>query len=240
MNNLRPDELALQSDIERSKSSDKIVGKGIKTVSGLALGAGGLGLSSKILPFINEFIPAELAMKGISKVSPKLGSFLKKGMDQGLQLKDGLKFIKDNLNGQNQSQNTPNPQNIVSQYDDKLHAFIENEIKNGRTPLEAGAIARTNKDFEKSIKNIEKDHKTNWSSILESTYGSAQQPQQGQPMQQQTQTQQQGSPKQPNALQARLNANYRSPQQQNALSQQKQNPTGDEALLAKFDQILKM
>lgn len=187
MNNLRPDERALQSENERSVSSDALLKKGSKAAMGIATAATGIGLSSRLAPFLNELIPTDLAIKGISKISPQVGAYLKKGMDQGLNVKDGINFLKENLS-QSQSQNAPQQQNIIAQYDDKLHAFIDNEIKQGRSPLEAGAIARTKKEFEKSIKQIEKDHNTNWSSILESIYGSVQQPQQqnqrSQPIQQ--------------------------------------------------------
>jgi hypothetical protein len=186
---LRPDETASLSEIERSKNKDKLLKKGVSTAIGLGTAAAGVGLSSKILPFLNEFIPKDLALKGISKLSPQLGNFLKKGIDQGLDLKEGLDFIKQKMTA-SQDQKPPEQKNIIAQYDDKLHSFIDNLIKQGRSALEAGALARTSGKFEKSISKMEKDHKTNFSSIIESVYGQGQ-PQQTQPAQTQMQQPQQ-------------------------------------------------
>jgi len=186
---LRPDEIASLSEIERSQNKDKLLKKGVSAAIGLGTAATGVGLSSKILPFLNEFIPKDIALKGISKLSPQLGTFLNKGIDQGLDLKDGLDFIKQKITA-SQDQKLPDQKNIIAQYDDKLHAFMDNLIKQGRSPLEAGALARTSGKFEKSISKMEKDHKTNFSSIVESAYG-MQQPQQAQAQQiQPTQPQQ--------------------------------------------------
>jgi hypothetical protein len=59
-------------------------------------------LLNKILPFLNEYIPEELALKGINKVSPKIGSFLQKGLASGLPIAGGLAFLKDQLQGTKQ------------------------------------------------------------------------------------------------------------------------------------------
>lgn len=101
MSYLRPDEISSQSNIRRSNERDKLPKKIGKTAVGLgaaAIGGGALaGLSSRVLPFLNEYIPTELAIKGINKIAPKLGAFLQQGMQSGLNVKDGLKYIKDNL-----------------------------------------------------------------------------------------------------------------------------------------------
>lgn len=99
---LRPDEKASAVDIERSRGRDESLKSGLKNAAGLITGVGGLGvaakslgpLSSKILPFINKYIPTDMALKGISKISPEIGNLLKKGMSQGLDIKDGLEFLK--------------------------------------------------------------------------------------------------------------------------------------------------
>lgn len=216
MNNLRPDELASQAEIERYRNTDSKIEKGTKTLVGLGTGAAGLSLSSKILPFLSPYITPDVAMKGINKISPKLGDFLKKGMSQGLDLKEGLNFIKSNLNPkEKESQTAPNQTNIISQYSDRLNAFLDNHIKKGRSPLEAGALAQLDPDFKKVIKKMEEDHKSPFSSILESVFGSAQQPYKNQQIPQSN------------------------PQEQNQESQL-QNNNSDQALLAALDKILKM
>src|ERR1044072_1057692 len=175
--NLRPDEIANLSEIERSKKRDQNLKSGIGLAGGLGV-ASGTGISSKILPFLSEYIPVDLAIKGISKVSPKLGDVLKKGVSKGLDPKEGLNFVKEQFSKQNEKKQQPQQnRNIIEQYSPELHQFIKSEIGKGRHPLEAGARARIDKKHEGIIKKIEKDHKTDWSSILESVYGSEQQPQ---------------------------------------------------------------
>jgi hypothetical protein len=187
-NYLRPDEQASYSEIERAQSRDSKISKGLK-LGGAAI-TGGLG--TKIAPFLSEYIPTDLALKGINKFSPKLGEFLKNGMSKGLNLKDGLNFIKENIGGEQaeKKEAVKEDRNIIQQYSPELHQFIDQEVKKGRSPLEAGALARTK--FGQIIDKITKDHKTPWSNILESVYGgqgqaqpsqttqTAQQPQSGQ------------------------------------------------------------
>lgn len=168
--NLRPDERAALAQIERSKSFDTSVKSGLKKAAGLgtlALGAG-TGLASKILPFLSEFIPPDLAIKGINKLSPKVGSFLKKGMSQGLDIKEGFNFLKENFS----QKKAPEQRNILQQYSPELHEFITGEIQKGHSPLEAGALAEIQDKFKKSIKKMSEDHKAPFSSILESIFGS--------------------------------------------------------------------
>lgn len=181
MNTLRPEEQALFSNIRKEQSTNRMVKGALNTAVGLGVAAFGApvlsSLGQKIMPFLNEYIPQDLAVKGISKLSPKLGEFLKQGEEAGLNVQEGLNFIKERLGSKKPNEN----RNIIQQYSDKLNQFIENEIKKGRNPLEAAAIARTNKEFDQIIKKMEKDHKTNWSSIIESIYGLGEQAPGGQP-----------------------------------------------------------
>lgn len=97
MNTLRPDEELSEYEIEKAKNRDKKLKSGIKTLGGLAIGSAGLAISSRILPFLSDYIPVDLAVKGISKISPKIGNYLKRGMESGLAIKDGLDFLKKQL-----------------------------------------------------------------------------------------------------------------------------------------------
>lgn len=193
MNHLRPDERAMEVEIEKENRLRKNVGKGVSVVAGLGGVGLGAGLTSKILPFINEYITPELAVKGIKKVSPKLGQFLEKGRDMGLDVKEGLNFIKDKMTKKEEP--TQDNRNIIEQYSPELKQFIEGQLQQGRSPLEAGALAQNLGKFNQIIKKLTQDHKAPWSSILESIYGGAgkAQPQQAQPQQQGQQGQQQGN-----------------------------------------------
>lgn len=181
-NYLRPDEQANLSEIERAESRDSNLKKGIKLATSLSLG-------SKVLPFLNEYIPADLAMKGISKVAPKVGEFLKKGTASGLNLKDGLDYLKNEFTSQeSKKQPAKENRNIIEQYSPELHQFIDEQVKNGRSPLEAGALAQHDKRFSNIISKLSKDHKTPWSGILQTVYGNIQ----SQQTKQNNQTQQPG------------------------------------------------
>jgi len=61
--------------------------------------------------------------------------------------------------------------NIIEQYAPELHQFIDEQIKNGRSPLEAAGIAKVQPKFANAINKLVKDHKTPWASIIESIYG---------------------------------------------------------------------
>ncbi len=178
MTSLRPDEQAANAEIERAQSRDRTLKSGLKTAASTALAVGGTSLAlggklgSKIMPFLNEYIPADLAMKGINKVSPRLGEFLKKGISKGLNLKDGLDFIKENIGTQEKAKEQ---RNILEQYSPELHEFIKGHVQKGKAPLEAAALAtigEEGKKFKGVIKKLVKDHKTSWSSIIQSIFGS--------------------------------------------------------------------
>jgi hypothetical protein len=132
-------------------------------------------------------------MKGINKVSPALGQFLRKGQKNGLNIKEGFEFLKKQMTPKEES--AQDNRNIIEQESPELHQFIDQEVRKGRKPIEAGAIAQSDKRFMDIIKKLVKTHKTPWSNILESIYGGQgmAQPQQAQQQQmQQPQAPQQG------------------------------------------------
>ncbi len=192
---MRPDERANQEEIEREQRLRRGVGAASQGAAGLGTAAFGAGMASRILPFINEFIPADLAIKGISKISPSIGSFLKEGQKAGLDIEKGLQFVKDKLTPTGQEKN------IIQQYSPELYQFIQDEINQGRSPLEAGALATLGKkgmpDFRKVISKMVKDHKTTWSGILQTVFEGGKATPSSQQTQQQPQQQQQQPSGQP-------------------------------------------
>lgn len=190
---LRSDEAANQAEVERDKKFRGSVGRGAASAASIAAGTAAGTMASRIMPFLNQYIPAGFAMKGINKVSPKLGSFLQKGHEMGLDVEDGLNFIKEKIGGENKEP-AKQQRNIIEQESPELHTFIDQEIRKGRKPIEAAALAQNDKRFGSIIQKLMKTHKTPWSSIIESIYGNGDmaQPsqQQAQPQGQQQQTQQ--------------------------------------------------
>ena len=65
---LRSDEVANQAEVERDQRFRGNVAKGITSAGSLATAAVGGGLAARVLPFLNQYIPPGLAMKGINKV----------------------------------------------------------------------------------------------------------------------------------------------------------------------------
>ena len=176
---LRPDEEAAEAAIERDRNTRSYAGKAASFATTVAATAG-TGLTARLMPFLNQYIPADLAMKGISKISPKLGNFLKAGAAQGLNLKEGLNFVKEQIEPKKEA--AKESRNIIEQYSPELHQFIDQQVKAGLQPIQAGAVAQNKKEFADIIKKLSKEHKTPWSNIIESVYGASQA---AQPMQQQ-------------------------------------------------------
>lgn len=168
---MRPDEQANYSEIERDKQFRGNVNKGVSAVASAGALALGSGITSKILPFLNEYVPQELAMKGLIKVSPKVADFLKRGQSMGLDIREGMDFVKDQLTPR---ENPSDERSVIEKYSPDLFNFLKEQIGKGRNPLEAAAIAQLNDKFKSIIKKIENDNKTNWSSIIESVFGGGQ------------------------------------------------------------------
>ncbi len=169
---MRPDEEANRSEIERDKQLRSNVAKGVGTAAGIATGAA----TARIIPFLSNFIPQNLAIKGLSKVAPKVADFLKRGQSMGLNVEEGIQYIRDSINPkeEKQAEKPKDNRNIIEQYSPELHQFIAQQVNAGRPPIEAAAIAQNDKRFSEVIKKLSKDHKTPWSSIIDSIYGTGQ------------------------------------------------------------------
>ncbi len=166
---LRPDEKAAIAEVELDKRfRDKASSLGKAGVA-----AASASIAPKILPFLSEFLPVDLAIKGISKISPQLGDFFKRGQKAGLDLKEGLDYVRKDY--ETHTKQGKDGRNLIEQYSPELHQFIDQQIRQGKKPLEAGALAlldaKGQKDFKKVIQKITKDHNANWSNILEMVYG---------------------------------------------------------------------
>jgi hypothetical protein len=176
---MRPDEQANQAEIERDERFRSNLKRGVGAAASIAGGAA----ASRIMPFLSEYVPVDLALKGLSKVSPHIADFLKRGQSAGLDIKEGMNYVKDLMKPQETKQETPAPEkkNIVEQYSPELHQYIVEETKKGRPLLQVAALAQLGGkkgSFKKAIEQMEKDHKTPWSSIVESIYGGTQNPSQ--------------------------------------------------------------
>lgn len=166
---MRPDERANQELIER----DRRFRGNIKNIASAAVGTGLSIASSKVLPFLSEYLPVDLAMRGLDKVSPAIGRFLKKGQSMGLDIKEGMNYVKEQMMPKKEQEQPQENLNIIEQYSPELHQFIDQEVRKGRPLIQAGALAQNDRRFADVINKLQKDHKTPWSQILQSIYGGA-------------------------------------------------------------------
>ncbi len=161
---------------------------------------------ARAAPFLSEYIPEDLAIKGLTKIHPKLGAFVKKAMDTGHDFSEAKDFIgKQIQESQNQEEistettkNAKEHRNIIEQYSPELFQFLDQEVKKGKSLWTAGNEAVKNSKFSSIIKKMMKDHKVPWTAILETAFGNFRsgQPSQQQEAPQQGMNQQQGQPQQ--------------------------------------------
>src|SRR5690606_27067434 len=123
-------------------------------------------------------IPQALAIQGISKISPKIGNFLKRGQDQGLNVQDGLNFIKEQiLSSQEQPDQAqqPSSKNIIEQYSPELYQTVRDFIQKGEHPIRAMGMALSSahvgdkaKKYSDIMNKILKDSGRSWTDIIDS------------------------------------------------------------------------
>jgi hypothetical protein len=166
-----------------------------------AAAAGTLGaraastLISKISPLLNPKVPESFAKKALEKVDPRLGKFSKVAAEMGATWVETRDFIQNKIDS---SEPAKQNGNIIQQYSPNLFQYMKELIGKGSSPIEAAAKARKflDKKQQDIIAKMEKDHKTDWSSIVQTVFGgegmAPEQQQQGQPQQEQPQQQQGG------------------------------------------------
>lgn len=166
--------------INREKAPYKALRKGIGVGASIV---GGTSLVNRLVPLLNDFIPESLAKKGIAKLSPQLGKFVESATNLGHDFYDVRDFLRSKAaeetekKEEKKSQKVADQRNVIQQYSPELHEYLSGEIQKGRSPLEAGALASMQDNFKSVIKKMSEDHRTPFSSILQSIYGSTESPQ---------------------------------------------------------------
>ena len=175
-------------EINRQQSEPAKIAKNIGSAALGAVGAG--AVLGRIAPLLSNYLPQNLAIKGLSKINPKMAGFINSSMAQGHSFEEIKEFLGSKIEGENKEGNAKQSGNIIQQYSPELFEFINSEMQKGRAPLEAGALAELQPNFKKIIKKMAEDHKSTFASILQTVFG------QGQNVQQQpnqvSQQQQQG------------------------------------------------
>src|ERR1700679_1957932 len=81
-------------EIKRQSEGPQRFAKKALTVGATAAGALSFApLLARAAPFLSQYIPEDLALKGLSKVSPKLGKFVGDAMNSGYDFKEVKDFL---------------------------------------------------------------------------------------------------------------------------------------------------
>lgn len=128
------------------------------------------GIAERVMPFLSNYIPFHLAAKGLGKIDSRLGDFAQTAQEFGHDVDDIKGFIKDKIEVK-QNEPVKKSGNIIEQYSPELFSFLDQKIKGGLQPIQAAALAQNDKKFSNLIKQLTKDHKTDWSSIIQSVFG---------------------------------------------------------------------
>lgn len=156
--------------------------KSAASVAGGLAGASALGSGvSRVLPLLSQYLPEDLATKGLSKIDPRFGTFIDKAKSAGQSFDQIKEFIADKaMNG---DEKQPEGKNIIQKYSDSLHQYLVEMINTGLSPREASIKVKKFVGPGKSmdaIKQIEKDYKTDFSDVVESIFGNGEMAQNGQ------------------------------------------------------------
>lgn len=189
---MQPYQEANEEILRQKGAPFKAAGKALGTAASLSSGsigtaatlAGGSALFNKIAPFLSKHIPQDLTIKALSKIDPRLGKFVGNALKNEYTKDEISEFLKEKTSESKKKENAQENRNIIEQYSPELNQFIKQFIEKGENPLQAGARARLDKKYSDIIKNIEKDHKSDWSSILQTVYGGQDQSNQNQQPQQ--------------------------------------------------------
>ena len=162
--------------------------------------AGGSALASKIAPFLSPYIPGNIMRKGLSKINPKLGSFIETAVNHGYGLDEIKSFISNKFDNSHEEAEKENNHEKPMQLD-SLQEFefnypdisqaLARTMQNGQSPQAAAAILKQSSPFAQAIKKLEKDKGKNFVDYIVEIFGNMQ----NQTAQQLTQPQQsQSSP----------------------------------------------
>lgn len=140
-----------------------------------AASVAGIGLKGaiggRVMSMLNKYVPSSLMAKGLNKIDPRLGKLMYLGQESGHSTEDIAQFITGKMRTFEPKEVPKQEKNIIEQESPELHSFLDQEIRGGRKPIEAAALAQNDKRFSDVVKKLMQKHKTPWSKIIESIYG---------------------------------------------------------------------
>lgn len=112
--NQQPYQSASDEIIRQNKAPGNFIRNTTKIGTGLI--AGGATVN-RILPFLSKYIPSQLAIKGISKVDPRLGKYINSSLSQGHPLDDVMGLLKETF-GEEDEESNLNKEDAVKKYNE--------------------------------------------------------------------------------------------------------------------------
>lgn len=167
---MQPYQKASQVSKEREERFFDIGKKALGTAAGIATSYAGGIAASKVIPFLNQYIPTELMKKGLNHIDKRFGKFINKAEESGYDIDEIKDFLKGKAEEGGQKP-AKEEQNIIQQYSPELFEFMKERISSGETPLQAAAAASVQNNFSPAISKMQKDHKTGWGKIAETVFG---------------------------------------------------------------------
>lgn len=145
----------------------------VDILKGAASLAGSGAIANKILPLLNQHVPVNLMQKGLSKINPKLGSFMEQAQDMGFGVDEIREFLQKKVQPpeppkreeEKEHPNITQAKNLETQYPHVIKALM-GIIQQGQTPQAAAAILKTHSQFGKDVKKIEKETGKNFVDLI--------------------------------------------------------------------------
>lgn len=157
---------------EASNESNKQSYRPFQAAATTALPLGKAAFGGKIMSLINKHIPEGLAIKGLSKIDPRLGKFMSLGQEMGHSYDELKSFLGDKVQEGEKQTAAKEERNIIEQVSPELHRHISDEVKKGMNPIKAAAGAIFGKKYEKVIEKLEKQYKMPFQELVRQLYGS--------------------------------------------------------------------
>jgi len=168
---MQPYQEATEETIKRGERPGVVATQAAKVGLGAAASYTGLPMAARVLPFLNKYIPAGLAVKGLSKVDPRLGNFVETALKNGGTIEEAKEFIKEKID-QDPAIQDVKKDNPIFKFSKKLGKLIDDAIGTGHTIDEVEGMARSpGNKFKKDIDQIEKSFGMTFKDLLRSIYG---------------------------------------------------------------------
>jgi flagellar biosynthesis GTPase FlhF len=146
-------EKANRTEVEQSHLGKKVAG------TALAIGA----TAASLLPLLSTHIPVDLAVKGLSKLSPRLGGFFTGIFGAGYSANEGLDYLRQQVDPDDEEAKglkdllaqTAKFQEEVNEHPAKLHAHYENMLQEEKKKGEIEKAKKQQEAQEKQQKIVQ-------------------------------------------------------------------------------------